>query len=249
MTRKRLPKKKEREPLFHQLPILTKEECDRVRDGVSDLRSHWTPVFRRGPLNGAPCFRLGSSLEHPEKEVGYADRAKRNNLLLRGHFGWLYDKVLGCLTDHFEQPVIYRKNAGLPGFRIVMSDAVFCEHGAPWHTDFDSLLLDWEYPVTFDQLQTMTLPVSLPTSGGTLDVKDLLYEDMQMYPRDEIFRKKVAEADILARIPHKLGQILLQHGQRFHRIGMLHPPVIEGEMRITMQAHIVPQKDHWEVHW
>jgi hypothetical protein len=247
MTQKRLTRQKK--SIYKHLPLLTPSECAEVRDRVIELRPLWHHIYRPGPLKGAPCYRLGSALEHPKKTVGYEERSREFNRILKKNFGELYKKILECLTDYFKQPVIFRPKSSLPGFRIIVSDAIFGEHGAPWHTDFDSLLLKWSKPINFKTIRTMTLPVCLPTSGATLDVKDLTFEDMMFEKRGDGFRKIVEETKILEHIPHKLGQILVQEGQRFHRIGMLQPPYIEGEMRITLQGYMVPQHDHWELHW
>jgi hypothetical protein len=238
-----------RAPLkLEQFRALAKGECAELTALVLSLRPLWRKMRRPGPLRDAPYFRLGSSFEgEPSSLRAYIKESRSMNPLMRRHFSGLYAKLLAALSDFLAAPVRFREDASLPGFQILESDPIFGKFGLPWHTDFDSVRLKWKRPLTRDGLRTFTLPISLPTSGATLDVKDIVYNGLIRHTPE--FAAALERASVIARHPHKLGRILIQDGQRYHRIGMLRPPFIKGENRISLQGYAVRQGASWELHW
>lgn len=233
--------------LFVQLPVLSKKDCLRAKNTVLELKSEWEVVKRIGPLNNRRFYRLGSSLEYSTIDQRiYLGRAKLMNPLMKEKFDWLYKKVAKFLSQHLGKPVRLRNDISFPGFHIVMNDPVFGKYSAPWHFDSGTLHIKWKHQVKMADVKAFTIPISLPSGGGTLDIKNLTFNDV-FAEADK--RKKVRGAKILGRFPHKLGHVFIINSHQYHRIGMLRPPFDKKEMRITLQGYLIPQKDHWIIHW
>lgn len=236
--------------LYDQFTVLSPQDCLRVYQTVMGLRDNWILVQREGALKDAPFYRLGSSWEsRPGSLEVYKANCHNENPAMWENFGWLYEKVCTRLSEYFKLPVLFREDSSLPGFHIMQSDPIFGVHGAPWHTDFDSFFLNWEKPLASRDLRTVTIPVSLPKSGATLDVKDISVRDIFQLPRNEEQTVAIENAPLIMKIPHQLGSALIMNGQRYHRIGMLSEPFSPNDWRITLQGYLVIQGDHWVFHW
>ena len=233
--------------LFEQFPALSKKDCKRATDAVLELQSSWRTLDRKGALKNRRCYRLGSSLEDfAVDQKRYVEQALATNPIMKENFSWLYQLVTDLLSEHLGKPVRLRHDISYPGFHIVMNDSVFGKHSAPWHIDPDSIFINWKYPLKVSDIKTFTIPVCLPPAGATLDIKDLAFSDVFGKPDEKSIIKR---AKIAGRFPHKLGQIFMMNGTRFHRIGLLNPPYDKKAMRITLQGYLIPQKGHWIIHW
>jgi hypothetical protein len=233
---------------FKQEPLLSQAECAEIRHRVVSLQRHWQPVKRDGPLREAPFFRLGSSFESdPRTLTEYRRNFKKMNPVMLEHFSELYRKVTCSLSEILENQVVLHSSASVPGFHIMVSDRRFLRHHLPWHIDLDSARLNWQKRVREGQITTMTLPVSLPSGGASLEIKDLFYHP-SLY--NTVEQDKILErTPIACKIKHKLGYALVQDGQRFHRIGLWQRPLKRTDYRITLQCYLVQQGKRWLAHW
>ncbi|MBI3556008.1 MAG: hypothetical protein HY074_07080 [Deltaproteobacteria bacterium] len=235
--------------MIEQKPFLTRSECSQTAEAVMGLMPKWRKIAWPRSKGNAPFYLLGYSIYSCRNSLaGYRRGYSSLNPLLWEKFSWIYLRLQASLEKKLGAPVRFRKNASLPGFHIILTHPIFVRVPNPWHIDFDFELLPWKFPVDTHQVLSFTLPVSLPKDGAALDTLELRYDDVSHLPRDK-WPAQAKKAPFKKSYPHKLGKILIQDANTFHRIAPMRTLSEKKEMRITVQGLAVRQSKHWEIFW
>lgn len=229
--------------------FLTKAECADVCSGVMNLMPVWRKIAWPKSRGKAPFYVLGyAAYSCRNSMAGYRRGYESLNPVLWQNFSWVYERLQGLLSARLNARVVFRQDASLPGFHILLAHPIFVKVPNPWHVDFDFELLRWKKSIDTDHVLAFTLPIALPKAGAALDVLDLRYKDVSRYPRAR-WPSHAARAALKRSYPHRLGRIMLQDGNSFHRIAPFKETPSTDEMRITLQGLAARQGRHWEIYW
>src|SRR4029079_6256867 len=97
-------------------PLLSIDECRRVRRTVEELRGRW---LQRSPTT--PFYTLGTAsyLDAIDGRFdAYSERARFENAILWHHFDWLFERLASAIAKEVGIPVEYDPRLALPGFHI-----------------------------------------------------------------------------------------------------------------------------------
>lgn len=230
------------------LPTLDAEDCARVYDSVFALRDHWT---QRDPK--LPFYSLGVAA-YMDAAQGRADeyRAKSAafNEVLRGEFGWLYERVRETMAEFLEHPCIYHEDFALPGFHIFMHDPnIEKTDSASVHYDLQADNFDWSgHPGADTSRQlSFTLSIKLPEAGGGLLVWNLNEKLLRNLSPEE--KKAAMLENRTPRVfPYAEGVTVVHSGQFLHQIAK-NKDARDGDRRITFQGHAVYTEAGWVLYW
>lgn len=232
--------------------ILTIEECEKVYQGIADLREDWLP---RGRADRLFCTLGAASYldcgEYDDPQDSYWQKAERYNPLLWKNFGWLYARVRHYLESILNAPVSYREDAALPGFHIWLGYAIPTRSLVSLHCDLQYQHLEWnsESAIDFSKTLSFTLPIQLPESGGGLDLSDFNHLeflsisqynriDWNLIPR---FRSSHYHA-------YQIGQLMIHSGYTLHRVAPT-SAAKNTDKRVTLQGHGVFVDGTWQLYW
>ena len=244
-------------------PLLSEEECGRVRTGIDTLRKEW---IQRHP--SSPFFTLGTTNYFDityNPLLPYYRMAARLNPILRGEFGWLYDKLRIHLEERLSAPVEFRDGLALPGFHIFLHDQTFqnpqdMTHrewffskgkkevvGNAIHCDTAHLVVNWEgYQQDNEKPISITLPIEMPTSGTGLNHWDFGQEaTAHLDPKDQ---REYILAQPKQFFPYVNGEVVIHDGLRYHQMAAMRE-MQPGEARITLQGHGVKCNGTWQLFW
>ncbi|MBI3556809.1 MAG: hypothetical protein HY074_11140, partial [Deltaproteobacteria bacterium] len=158
---------------IEQIPFLTRQECELVRNKVLGLLPAWRKLKWPGSRGKAPFYILGYSIFSCRRNANrmreYRRGCSKLNPLLEQEFSWIYARLKKLLARTLGAPVHFRKDASLPGFQILLNHSAFVQLSGHWHVDLDSTLLKWKEPLDYSQIRAFTLPVTLPQCGGSVD--------------------------------------------------------------------------------
>lgn len=228
--------------------ILTPEQCDDIYSTINSLKDLW---IRRGE-SPKYFFTLGTAsyldfLNLPGFAGDYYARAREFNPILKKHFGWLYEVIQKYLERTLLNPVMYKKDASLPGFHIWQESNIITKSNATTHFDLQYLNLKWDEDKIGLNTISFTLPIKLPKSGGGLNVWDFNYIDS--------YQQAIAlDVEIIKRFktqtfhPYKVGEIVVHSGHTLHQIAPT-PFVYSGDERITLQGHGLFCDGEWLLYW
>jgi hypothetical protein len=249
---------------IEQLDLLSRDECTRVHTTLETLRPHW---IKRHAV--APFYTLGASNYFDiayNPDLPYYRLAGRLNPLLREHFGWLYDRLLGALAVRLDAPAGFTANLAVPGFHLVfpheslvrcqdLTHAAWFRHredphmiGNPIHCDTPYQVVDWggEPVVDFNRVFSFTLAITMPRENGGLNVWELSMNETA----------HASEADLLALFrsrrktfhPYRIGSLALHSGTQYHQVASI-AQMQADESRITLQGHGVFCDSRWVLYW
>ena len=197
-----------------EVPILSEEECGKVKDIVLALKEHWIP---RGYNS---FWTIGAStyndlMIHEEGHASYYEVAQQNNVIIEQAFGPLLSGIRDVIGKIYKRECIDLPFAGLMGFHIFNSTSHSRkDEGGNIHTDESFQRLLWVEP--FAQPFSFTLAITLSGGQGGMDYWD--------------------EENKLHYQPYKLGHMYLHNGRFPHRINFDITPTDE-KPRITLQGH------------
>jgi hypothetical protein len=229
--------------MIEHLPFLTEEECRQVRTKIIELRPYWE---QRHPL--LPSFTLGTAayLDAPKGEQLYREKAARSNPVLAEHFSWLYERLKRSLTERLGRPVAYHADQALPGFHLFLAHEAFRNIAPSIHADWQYRDLDWSWARTAGEPMSFTLAISLPRSGGGLNVWDLDAAELVSLPNEK--KRRIFNDHQPTYIAYQLGELNVHFGLLIHQIA---PPreVFEGDERFTLQGHGLLCDGVWQMYW
>ncbi len=229
------------------IDLLTPEECTQVRDKIHSLRDAW--IERRPDV---PFYTLGAASYLDAAKNGFAaykEQLDRSNPILHEHFGWLHEKVASCMEEVLGEPMGFDHRIGLPGFHIFLAHERFTRPMASLHYDLQFESIDWTGIGTPDHRRhlSMTLTIRLPKDGGGLRVWDINNLEMQDLTLEE--RKKKVEGKRKPDYhPYAEGKMALHSGHQLHQIAPT-KRMVDGDERITLQAHALPVDGKWLGYW
>jgi hypothetical protein len=232
---------------LQELELLSADECDRVRNQIHDLRSEW--ISRRPDV---PFFTLGAASYLDAADEGfevYKKRLVETNPVLEQHFAWLYDRFAEGMTEHLGQQLIYDESLALPGFHIFLAHQEFTKPMASMHYDLQFESIDWSEIGEVDKSRhlSMTLTITLPADGGGLwvwNVNNLELAELDIDGRRELLREN-RKAEYHS---YSVGRVALHSGHQLHQIAPTRK-MVEGDERITLQAHALPVNGQWLCYW
>lgn len=252
-------------PYVTDLALLTPSECAQVRTSVQALREHWIqrhPVFPFYTLGASNYFDL-AYLDQPP----YGHIASAVNPALRRELGWLYERLAQALSRHLQAPVVFAEPLALPGFHVFLAHKAFEQPRAltyqawmqhrddpetlsnPIHCDTPHGLFDWGMPpdqIDFENPISITLAISLPSSGAGMVVWDLHRNDTLNLSQDQLRHQLEAGSRHLH--AYRLGHCAVHSGFQYHQIAPFHN-VQPDDVRITLQGHGLRCRGQWRLFW
>lgn len=226
------------------IPVLTNEECDRVRETIMLLRPSWRS---RDPW--VPFYTLGAAsyLDAVGKAPSYKRLVNEYNPLLKEHFSWLYERVTGLLGEHLGAPATCAENLAVPGFHIFIESNIFELSVASIHCDSQYRLHDWSgkdadlgNPVSF------TLSIALPKNGGGLNTWDVSYDEILARASEKLEDPTCGRE--LVYHAYRRGHMAVHSGHMLHQIAPGKDLQPEDE-RITLQGHAILADGIWQLYW
>lgn len=229
------------------LDVLSQSECERARTEVLQSRSWWIP--RDPPL---PFYTLGAASYLDAAGRGahhYMMIAGSNNPVLSSTFLWLQERACEALSRMLDEPVSLHPRLALPGFHIFLAHEAFArENAASAHWDLQFGQIEWltEEEPDFTTPLSFTLPVSLPASGGGLNLWDLSHEEGgSLSPQQREARKQQLPLRFHA---YSLGRMVVHSGLCLHQIAPM-AVAAAGQERITYQGHALRCAGKWQLYW
>jgi hypothetical protein len=237
------------------LPLLSHDECRRVRDDVRALVDHW--LARPKPPSHFHTLGVNSYMDlgDPDQrrpDINYYRDAGRYAQLLMGSFAWLYERVRVALEEHLKSKVVFDDLLAIPGFHIFEVGAIPTQPTASIHFDLQYLRIDWSGKEVLDRESpiSFTLPVALPRAGGGLRTWNLSYREMERAVQkgyvqtiDEMRRFKTCSEHAYSE-----GVLQVHSGHMLHQIAPIAGTQTDDE-RITLQGHGVRRGDNWVLYW
>ncbi|MBD2078601.1 hypothetical protein [Leptolyngbya sp. FACHB-17] len=226
---------------FHSIPMLSESECQTIRSVIYELKQDWT---RRNPF--LPSYTLGAAsyLDAAENEQ-YLQSAQRSNPLLSSRFAGLYQRLGTVLAQHLGAPINYNHSFALPGFHIYLSCVLFEFPIASIHIDLQYQQLQWDAEDTdFTNPISFTLPISLPQSGGGLNVWNVEQSEMP----DSASLQQLIQSREQRFYPYEIGSLVVHSGSTLHQAAPgsnLKP----DDDRITLQGHGLFSRGCWQLYW
>ncbi len=196
-----------------EFPILSEEDCGKVKDVVLSLKDQWIP---RGDNS---FWTIGAStyndlMVHEEGHASYYEVAQKNNVIIEACFNPLLQGVRDIIGRLYKRECVDLPFAGLMGFHIFDSTShKRKDEGGNIHTDEPFQRLLWVEP--FANPFSFTLAISLTGDRGGLDYWD--------------------ENNDYHYLPYKLGHMYIHNGRFPHRINFDDIPTDE-KPRITLQG-------------
>jgi len=224
--------------------LFSNEECEQITNSLLEIKNLWQH------RNGTMFFSVGA-LSYLDKGYDYIDNINRYNLILSNKFMWVYDKIQQYFQKNIEKTVTYGTNnlhtKAFPGFHIFQNAKILNQNkwGASIHTDSPELKHAWESEVL--EIFTFTISVKSPIRKSGLrfwmdtESWEDEYESPIYYDECSSDMKKLLEETALY-VTYKTGHIYEHTGDVYHQIATEENFNI-GEMRITLQGHLVELED------
>jgi hypothetical protein len=229
---------------IHRLPLLSAAACQQIRTELYAMKAEW---IRRNPY--LPFYTLGvaSYLDAAKDVQAYYQQAQDYNTGLRARFSGLYQQLGDALSDHLAAPINYNPTFALPGFHIYLFCVVFEQAIASIHVDSQYQHLNWDQPTTdFTQPISFTLPISLPQSGGGLNVWDIHHAELM--DRDAADLPQLMQTREKVFYPYQAGTLMIHSGWALHQAAPANQLQPEDD-RITLQGHGLFSQGQWQLYW
>lgn len=208
--------------------LLSPGECRRVESSVLALAEKWRGDDLTLRTLGSPAYRNADDMPL------YFAHAVDDNPLLRGHFGWLYERVFNLLEWVLGVPVVQASGAALPGFHILDTSNAY--PGGGLHLDSGHEALGFPPLPNLGDNVAFTLPVGLSCEAG-VDVAVEAHEPT-LPGRARPLKRRCFK--------FQLGYLHVFAGNRPHQIAPC--PAVPG-LRMTLQGHAVPLGNRAAVFW
>jgi hypothetical protein len=238
-------------PTISDLDLLSPAECTQVETDICRLRKFWQRwgdaelgFYTLGAATYLEAYRYGASV--------YQAKAQLTNAVLQKHFAWLYDRIVGALTEHLQAPVVYQGKLALPGFHIFQN---------PFTSDNSEQSLDPHFDLQFrflgkvfglvpesdlPEVISFTLAILLPSSGGGLDVWDVSASEVGTNGGE--LRQQLMETRKRTYHPYRTGTMAVHSGTFLHSIAATKDRR-PGDQRVTLQGHGLRMDGAWHLYW
>lgn len=231
--------------MIDQVNLLTEYECLDISTKIEGLRESWTQRHEH-----LPFYTLGraSYLDAVQDKENYYREAQIYNPILRENFNKLYERLSHSLSTTLEASVTYYDQAALPGFHIFLAHKAFELPMGSIHMDLQYRSLDWPLPEPLDSypLISFTLAVSLPRSGGGLNLWDIYHQEVDKLSQVE-FSNLIRESECKF-CDYQVGTMIIHSGHQVHQIAPA-KNIISSDTRITLQGHALFFDNAWQLYW
>lgn len=226
------------------LRLFSTEECADIRDRVFSVEEHWV---RRSPV--LPAFSLGAMSYEDAKGRGYLHYkllSRRQNAILREHFGDVLETVRCVMEAYLEDLVEIPAWLAHPGFHIYRGGVRLAFNPASIHVDTPFADLDWPEPDALDVRGALsfTACIALPRAGGGLNVWDYRPSNPIGITRDVLAREISTRK--MNYVPYDVGNMIIHDGMNAHQIAYLDAE--PDDTRITLQGHAVRYGGVWQLY-
>jgi hypothetical protein len=231
--------------MIYEVNLLTESECSDISTKIQGLRESWTQRHEH-----LPFYTLGkaSYLDAVQDKEKYYREAQIYNPILQENFGELYERLSHSLSTTLDASVAYYDKAAMPGFHIFLAHKAFELPMGSIHMDLQYRSLDWSLPEPLDSypLVSFTLAISLPKSGGGLNLWDIHHQEVAKLSQVE-FSKLIPEREQKF-CNYQVGTMIIHSGHQVHQIAPA-KNIIAGDMRITLQGHALFFDNVWHLYW
>lgn len=233
---------------IHNLDFLTPTECDQVISTIIELKKYWIHEQAKIPI---PFYTLGSgsyfhkSPDSNQLKEQYHTLRKKYNPLLKKHLGWLYQNLADTLVRHLNALTCYPDQLALPGFHIFLAHESLKESLAPLHFDLQHHLHQWQ-DADFNKSFSFTLALSLPQSGGGMNIWDLHYKETLGLSSEEF--QDLIKVRKKHYYPYQIGKLAIHSGYFCHQIACSQT-IQPDDRRITLQGHGTFDRGRWHLYW
>ncbi|WP_067583796.1 hypothetical protein [Endozoicomonas ascidiicola] len=126
---------------MQSIDLLSSKDIIKTVSQIDDLQNIWEQRNDKLPFYtlGAASY-LDSSKSYNKR---YYKKADRLNPILANQFSWLYEKVLGALTEATGLTCQLAEHQALPGFHIFLAHKKFLSPVASRHVDRQHIKLNW----------------------------------------------------------------------------------------------------------
>jgi len=170
-----------------------------------------------------PFYTLGRNAYLDGKTEDYYKNLKHMNQRLISNFGNVYISIQEYLEEYLGEPVYLNHDYAVPSFHIFESDPVFLNFPSNWHIDYPHKTLG----IGEQDPHSFTYVVEIPSSGAGLEYKD---GEENKY------------------LEYNVGDFIFHTGEFLHNIANL-KEYKPNEYRITLQGHIIRDKDRLIMFW
>jgi hypothetical protein len=231
--------------MLYEISLLDKSECLDVISNIQSLRESWTQRHEH-----LPFYALGKAtyLDAVRDKENYYREARTYNQILETNFGELYEKLATSLSTTLNDPVVYYNKAALPGFHIFLAHKAFELPMGSIHMDLQYRSLDWPLPEPLDSypLISFTLAISLPKSGGGLNLWDIHHQEVDKLSQFE-FSNLIQKSEYKF-CNYQVGTMIIHSGHQVHQIAPV-KNMISSDTRITLQGHALFFDNAWHLYW
>lgn len=231
--------------MIHEISLLKESECSDISTKIHELRELW--IQRHEHL---PFYTLGkaSYLDAVRDKENYYREVQIYNPILQKNFGELYQRLSHSLSTTLNASVAYYDKAALPGFHIFLAHKAFELPMGSIHMDLQYKSLDWSLPKPLDSypLISFTLAISLPKSGGGLNLWDIHYQEVNKLSQVEFSNLILKREKKFCN--YQVGTMTIHSGHQVHQIAPA-KNIISNDIRITLQGHALFFHDTWHLYW
>lgn len=234
---------------FGYIDVLSESESKQAVETVHKLNKVW---IRRSP-DPVPFYTLGAVtyIDACRNQEQYHKHRKLLNPILLKNFSWLYDIVLGKLSNQFG-PCELLSDVAYPGFHVFGAKLGETMHPTALEAmqkPLASLHVDIQYQehynvwnkfgsIDYNDLFSFTLALELPKTGGSLylwDTIDLTVEQISTFnfqdPRDK--ENQIPTPRVME---YEVGKLFYHTGHILHQIAP-GKNLSVNDKRITLQGH------------
>lgn len=170
-----------------------------------------------------PFYTLGRNAYLDGKTPDYQKGLNNMNERLIENFSNMYASIQTLLEEYFGEPVYIFHDYHIPSFHIFESNPVFLNFPSNWHMDYPHKTLGIGDKDTY----SFTYVIDIPSSGAGMEYK---------------------EGEEYKYLAYNVNDFILHTGDFLHNIAPL-KEYKPNEYRITLQGHIVRDKDRLIMFW
>lgn len=226
---------------FRRVSLFSDAELRDIEYRVLQLRDSWVRRSEHGFFTlGLACYLDLAGAK--DRKSSYYDRVEESNGILGDGFADVYLRLREVLDDSLKTRTVFESGLALPGFHVWLPNSIPRAKTASIHFDLQYLpIADPGGPPGPGDTVSFTVPVTLPTGGGGLNVWPL------HWPEDS--GKAAGALDMpCQRLEYKPGEVILHSGLWMHQIAET-AAVAPDDIRLTLQGHGVRAGDRTILYW
>lgn len=237
--------------IFHggtSISVLPPLQCEQLVAKIVSQETQWTE--RHALEDQVHLFNTLGAATYLDLPAAYADIAACANPVLRESFTELYAAVAEVIAKHTGHPAVLTDHLALPGFHIFRGDnraPPGLMYGGTVHMDKPHERHEFGHPI--DGTLSLTLPLSIPTSGAGMYFWKDIPGDLLSGPK----APHVMSIDQYAWfdenknfVGYTVGEMVLHDGLTVHQLA--NPgPTNQNDLRVSLQGHGVLINGVWEL--